>query len=151
MQKNKADRAATFIYLLFKAAATIVVIIFSVYGFCGCSVGEMSGLKDFTKSFCGTYECKKAVLGETNLLDDFEYIRLELKTDGSACFYYKPFGGKKVEKEGEYKLTEEENEIMLCFTALGKRYCKKIKTSGGEIDIVQNYGNRQMLIIFELT
>ena len=48
---------------------------------------QESTLKDIAKPYLGEYECKSAQLGEKDCLEQFSYVRLELKDAENSSDY----------------------------------------------------------------
>lgn len=66
----------------------------------GCSVSEMSTLRELSRPYTGVYACEKLTWAGRDLLEDFEYIRLELDRGGAAVFSWERRSGGK----GEFSL-----------------------------------------------
>lgn len=107
-------------------------------------------LKDITKPYLGEYECKSATLGKKELLDDFSYIRLELKADETFSLYYAFKGGEKKEATGRYQYDKEKKSITLVGEGLGNREFKKsFPLDKGKILITFTIGGKMLIMEFE--
>lgn len=107
-------------------------------------------LKDITKPYLGAYECKSATLGDKEYLDDFSYIRLELKADESFSLYYAFKGGEKKEETGRYKYDGENKSVTLIGKGLGNREFKKsFPLDNGKIFITLSVGGKMLIMEFE--
>ena len=105
-------------------------------------------LTDITKAYLGTYECKLAQLNEKNLLEDFSYINLELKTEKDYVLYAKSKGGKEKRVEGEYVYNKDRETITFyadTFSFIKKEFPMK----QGEINICLKQGDKTLLMKFE--
>ena len=81
--------------------------------FCFPQIKDTS-LADITKPYLGEYQCEPALYGEQDYLDEFSYIRLELKGDDTFILYGKPKDGEKWERRGRYQYDKEKQTITLC-------------------------------------
>ena len=77
-----------------------------------CSAFKQSMLPDITKPYTGTYECKSATLGEKEYVEEFSYIRLELRLDDTFSLYYSPKAGKQVEQTGRYVYHKDKKTLQ---------------------------------------
>ena len=104
-------------------------------------------LSDITKPYFGTYECRLAQLNEKNLLDDFSYIRLELKTEKEYALYAKTKDGAEKRVKGDYIYNEERQTITFyadTFSFVKKEFPMK----QGEINICLKQGDKTLLMKF---
>lgn len=106
-----------------------------------------SSLKDVTKPYLGEYECKSATLGETEYVDDFSFIRLELKQDGEFTLYYNHKNGKKGEESGSYLYDKNEETITLTYGELGTLK-RKFPLTNGEIYVTLPIGSQTLSMKF---
>lgn len=107
-------------------------------------------LKDITKPYLGGYECKSAKLGEKEYLDDFSYIRLELKADESFSLYYAFKGGEKREETGRYKYDAEKKSVTLVGEGFGKKvFQKSFPLDKGKLFITFQVGGKTLIMEFE--
>ena len=51
---------------------------------CGCSVSEMSTLRELSRPYTGEYACETLTYAGRDLLEGYEYIRLTLAYGGEA-------------------------------------------------------------------
>ena len=70
-------------------------------------------LTDITKPWLGQYECESATYQGEEYLDDFSFIRIELKPKGKFKVFYKKKDGSKAQSGGYYEYDEEKEEITL--------------------------------------
>ena len=104
-------------------------------------------LKDVTKPYLGQYECQSATLGEKDYVQDFSFIRLELKQDGEFILYYQPKNGEKAEESGTYIYDEKEQTLCISYGELGflKR---KFPLKNGEIFVTLPIGTQTLSLKF---
>ena len=94
------------------------------------------------------YECQSATLGETDYLQEFAYIKLELLGDGVFHLYYKTKDGKRGKQSGTYVYEKEKKSITF---SLGEN--QEMKRSfpfeKGEITLSLPIGFQQLNMKFE--
>ena len=68
--------------------------------------GKSGSLKSITKPYIGEYECVEARLGETDLLEKYDFITISLLDGKKMEVIYKPNNGNKKTFEGAYEVNE---------------------------------------------
>ena len=106
-----------------------------------------SSLKDVAKPYLGEYECKSARLGERDYVNDFSFIRLELKENGEFTLFYNAKNGKKGEESGTYSYDEKEETITIIYGELGVLK-RKFPLKGGEIYVTLPIGSQTLSMKF---
>lgn len=106
-----------------------------------------SSLTDITKPYLGEYECKSAMLGDSDYTEMFSYIRLELKSDETFSLYYCPKQGKKREETGKYRYDKEKNTIALRIGENGEE--KEFPLKEGQISLTFRIGSKMFSMRFE--
>ena len=104
-------------------------------------------LKDITKPYLGEYECKSATLGEKDYVEDFSFIRLELKKDDEFTLYYSAKNGKKGEEAGTYTYDEKEEALTITYGENGV-FKRKFPLKNGEIFITLPIGTQTLSMKF---
>ena len=106
-----------------------------------------NGLKDITKPYLGQYECKLATLDGINCLKQFDYIRLEIKQDGTFVLNFcEKTKGKDVIK-GAYEYERETSSILF---KIGKNqgYQRRFPIKNGVLYIVVPFGGKTLSMTF---
>jgi hypothetical protein len=70
-------------------------------------------LTDITKPYLGEYECEIAQFCNRDLLQDFSFIRLELKDDNTFILRCAYRDGRTRKEEGTYSYDSQKQEICL--------------------------------------
>lgn len=81
--------------------------------FSGCNVSEMSTLSDLSKPYVGFYECEQIQLGNEDMTERFDYIRLELSYGGEFSLTYKSKEGNEGGYGGTYSADTGAHKITL--------------------------------------
>ncbi len=127
--------------LKFSFCAALASLLFTLPA---CGNGS---LKDVTKPYLGEYECQSATLGEKDYVEDFSFIRLELKQDNEFTLSYSAKNGKKGEESGTYTYDEQEETLTLIYGELGVLK-RKFPFKNGEIFITLPIGLQTLSIKF---
>lgn len=70
-----------------------------------------ASVKTIAKPYVGEYECQTARLGDTDCLQYFDFIRLELTTKGTFHVRYKTRTGTRGENSGDYRYADDERTV----------------------------------------
>ncbi len=120
--------------------------------FCGCDSGSIPGsLFDISHPYTGVYRCEYVKLGDENLLDQFDYITLELKGDGLYKLSFRQKDGVKGAYRGHYHLDTENNLFTIHEKIFGKHIEKSFRIENGAIDITVLYGDREFAVRFVMS
>lgn len=107
-------------------------------------------LSDITQPHLGTYECRLAQLDSQNLLEDFSYIRLELKKKNECVLHYCPKKGSEKTEKGEYIYNKERQTVS--FSLQKMPFIKReFPMKHGVIYITLSQGDRTLLMQFHQT
>lgn len=111
-------------------------------------LANSSTLKEIAKPYLGEYECEQALYGDKAYLDNFEYIRIELRSDNTYVLSAKEKqSGRKTRVEGEYSYDENRKEIT--FQMGNNAYIKrKFMLKNGVLLMVTTFGNKVLQIEF---
>ena len=109
---------------------------------------KSQALTEIAKPYLGEYECRLAQLNEKNLLEDFSYIRLELKKEGECVLYAKDKKGKEKRVEGEYIYNNEKKTIT--FSVENLSFIKReFPMKQGVIFVTIRQGDKTLLMQFQ--
>ncbi len=104
-------------------------------------------LLDVTKVYLGEYECTYAQLGDKEYLKGFDFVTLELKTDGTYLLSFKQKDEKKHTETGEYEYDEKRKTLR--FSPRDKSALKKeFPLVEGVLTISAQIGNQQLIVRF---
>ncbi len=105
-------------------------------------------LPDMSKPYLGEYECKQATFSGRDYLQDFDFIRLELKKDESFILSFTEKAGKKHEVEGKYHYDKKKQTI--CFTIdEAEGFKREFPFQKGKMDINLSIAGKTLLLRFE--
>ena len=106
-----------------------------------------STLKDIAKPYIGRYECKSAQLGDKDCLENFSYIRLELKDAENFILYYKEKEGKQKEVEGKY--VYDKNKSVLTLSDKKGVFKREFPLNNGNLTISLPVGDKILILQLE--
>ncbi len=114
--------------------------------FCLPACGKAT-LPEITKPYVGEYECTSATLGEKEYLDEFSFVKLELRPDDTFTLSYASKDGKKGTETGKYKYDFEKETI--CFVGMGDYAIERaFPLKNGQIDLTIAFGKQTLHIRF---
>lgn len=116
-----------------------------VLAFAPLKKGELT---DIAKPHLGFYECESATLSGDDLSDEFEYVRLELKTDGAFVLYYRKTGGKERTEKGKYTYDKDKGEITLA-AGEGNAIKRSFPLKDGVMDVTLRIGTKTLQMKFK--
>ena len=118
---------------------------------CSSMQASASGsLKSITKPYIGEYECVEARLGETDLLEKYEFITISLLDDKKMEVSYKPKNGNKKTFEGAYKVNEETREFTGEVGILGVKFNESTKIVNGKFTLKKLIFSMPLIMNFKM-
>ena len=105
-------------------------------------------IKDVEKPYLGEYICKEAKLGDEDLLEDFQYITLDLKADNSFVLFYRKKGEKGHEEKGEY-LYDAKRKVLVLQGASRKALNVELPLEKGQFVVIARVGRKTLRVTFE--
>ena len=106
------------------------------------------GLKDIAKPYVGEYECKKAMMNRVDCLEKFDYIRLELKHDGTYALNFCEKSKEKSAINGTYEY-DDKTHTMIFKIGAGQGYQRKFPIKDGKIFIVVPFADKTLAMEFQ--
>lgn len=124
----------------------MISVCLSVMLCASCKLGDT--LPEVTKPYLGEYECKRATLGNTEYLQDFDYVRLTLDPDDTFTLAFRKKGGDKEEEKGAYTYDFEQEELVL-FSEQSAAYQRRFPLKDGKLTITLEVGTNTFVAEFE--
>lgn len=112
--------------------------------------GTSGSLKAITKPYLGEYECVEARLGETDLLEKYDFISISLLDDKKMEVSYKPKNGKKKTFEGAYEVNEETREFTGEVGILGVKFKEGTKIENGKFTLKKLIFSMPLIMNFKM-
>lgn len=128
-----------------KSAAFASAIVLSSLLF---NVSSLGGLKEISKPYLGTYECERIFFGDEEKTDKFDYVRIELMSEGEMKFLFKEKNGAERELEARYTYDTENDMLTVYADLAGAEKTKSFPVEKGTIDVSVRYGGKMLLMKF---
>ncbi len=115
-----------------------------------CEMDASGSVKSLTKPYIGEYECVEARLGETDLLEKYEFIKITLIDDKKMEIGFKPKNGSQRSFEGEYTVDSETREFTGEAGILGYKFKEKVKIENGGFVISKIIMSKPLIMKFKM-
>ena len=130
------------------------LIIFSVLStllltfLCACDMKNAGPLKSITRPYIAQYECVEATLGDENLLDKFDYIKITLLDKDKLEINYKEKGGDNKTVESNYNFDINSRTLTAEIGILGYTFKQSTVVEKGKFTISKPIGTKQLIMKF---
>lgn len=117
---------------------TIPLFVFSILCFftlCAFTFEADSSVRALTKPYINTYECTTARLGDEDLLEKFDYIKITLLNDEELEISFKKKDGKKKAYVCGYTFNEDTHVLCAEIGILGFRFKQETKIERGKFTL----------------
>lgn len=141
--------AHSLLYMKRKLTAIIAVMIICMLFLPACDAVKQSSVKALTRPYIAQYECVQAKLGEEDILEKFDYIRITLADKDTMIIAYKPKKGEKKQFKCNYTFDWETKEITADISIFGCKVKEKTTVQNGSFSIVKQIGNKTFAITFK--
>lgn len=111
---------------------------------------KTQGLTDITQPYLGTYECRLARWGDQDLLENFDYIRLELKKKNECVLRYRQRKQPEKTETGEYTYDKDRQTISF-YIDKAPMIKREFPVKRGVIYITLNKGAQTLSLQFHQT
>lgn len=118
--------------------------------FPACEMDASGSVKSLTKPYIGEYECVEGKLGETDLLEKYEYIKITLIDDEKLEVNFKPKNGSHHSFEGEYTIDEATREFTGEAGILGYKFREQVIIENGEFVITKLIMSKPLVLKFKM-
>lgn len=114
-----------------------------------CDARKTSSLKDITKPYVAQYECTEATLGGEDLLEKFDYIKINLANKNTMEIIYKPKEGERKIIKAPYKFDSSTRELSAEIGILGHKIKQTVKVEKGKFTVSKAIGKKQLIMKFK--
>ena len=118
--------------------------------FPSCEIPASGSLKSLTKPYIAEYVCTEARLGEENLLDKYEFIKITLLDAKELEVSFKPKNGDKKAFKGNYSVNGETREFNGEIGIFGVTFKETTKIENGEFTITKNILSQPLILKFKM-
>lgn len=127
---------------------TVFLLLLAATLFAACDARSYGSLKSVTMPFIAQYECTDLRLGEQNLLEDYDYIRLTFEKDNVLELTYKEKDGVKKTLSGKYELNPVTRELSAEIGILGYKFKEKTVVERGKFTVSKPIGGQILTMTF---
>ena len=113
-----------------------------------CTIDASASIKSITKPYIAQYECVEARFGDSNLLDQFEYIKVVFVNDKEMEILYKYKDGEQKTERGSYSVDPKTRELTGELGLFGFKFKEKTVIKNGEFVVTKNIGRKELFLKF---
>lgn len=117
---------------------------------CAFTIDAKSSVKSLTHPYINTYECTQARIGEFDLLDNYEYIKITFLDTEKLEVSFKEKGGKRHEYTCPYTHDDNTHEFEAELGILGFTFRQKTVIKDGKFTISMPILSKQLIMLFEV-
>ena len=116
---------------------------------CAFTIDESSSLKSLTKPYITTYECTAARLGNENIMEKYEYIRITFLDEEQLEVSLKRKNGRKNSYTCPYTYDEKTKRFNAELGIWGFRFKQDAKIENGKFTLCMPILGRTLLMNFQ--
>lgn len=114
-----------------------------------CEARSLGSLKTITHPYIAQYECYEATLGDDNILDNYDYIRIILADMEELNIEYKLKNGERRVVQGKYEFNQDTRELTADIGIFGYKYKHSVNIINGRFTISKPIGTTQLIMKFQ--
>lgn len=133
-----------------KILSAVAAVCLCALCLCAFTFDPNSSVKALTHPYINTYTCTEAKLGDTDLLEKYEYFTITFLDEEQIELSFKPKEGQKHAYKCDYTFDDETNEFCAEIGILGYTYRQRTKIEKGQFTIQMNILNRPLVMKFEV-
>lgn len=137
-------------YFMKKLLLIIAVVLATSFTFLpACELKNAGPLKSLTRPYIAQYECTEATLGNEDLLDKFEYIKITLKNKEELELSYKPKDGEAKTLTSRYDFDSDTRTLTAEIGILGYTVKQSTVIENGKFTVTKPFGGKQLIMKFK--
>lgn len=107
------------------------------------------GIKEITKPYLGTYDCKRVVLGEEDWTERYALLRLEIAKNGKITLLLRERGKPMIRLNAKYVFDEESGTLTVFKDKKNERASGHYRLSeDGDLILTTRIGGKLLYIAF---
>jgi hypothetical protein len=134
----------------YKTFAISIIALLTVTLLCAFKIDPNSSLKDLTHPYINRYECTQARLGENDLLENYEYFRIDILDEKNLEISFKRKEGKPHSYKSTYTFNAESGELTAEIGILGCKFKQAVIIENGAFTISMPILYRQLIMNFSV-
>ena len=116
-----------------------------------CDIKNAGPVKSLTRPYIAQYECIEATLGDEDLLDKFDYIKITLLDKDKLELSYKPKEGDSKSIESNYSFDINTRTLTAEIGILGYTFKQSTVIEKGKFTLSKPIGSKQLIMKFKAT
>ena len=128
-----------------------ILFAFTITFISACDIKNAGPLKSLTRPYIAQYECIEAKLGDEDLLDKFDYIKITLLDKDKLELNYKPKEGDSQSIESNYAFDITSRTLTAEIGILGYTFKQSTVIEKGKFTISKPIGSKQLIMKFKAT
>lgn len=132
--------------IIFFVLCTLILTLLSA-----CDMKNAGPLKSITHPYIAQYECVEATLGDEDLLDKFDYIKITLVNKDTLELNYKLKDGDNKTIESNYDFDVNSHTLTAEVGILGYTVKQSTVIEKGKFTISKSIGGKQLIMKFKAT
>ena len=133
-----------------KIFAILTLFLMCVLMLPACNIDKDQSVKAVTAPYVAQYECVEARLGETDILEKYDYIRIIFLDKQELEVNIKKTGGEKHSAKGSYTIDPDTRELTGEIGILGFKFKEKTVVKNGQFTISKNFGRKPLFVKFKI-
>lgn len=133
-----------------KITAILILMCIAILLLPACNIDKDQSVKAVTAPYIAQYECTQARLGETDILEKYEYIRIIFLNKDELEVQIKRIDGEKQSAKGNYSIDPDTRELTGEIGILGFKFREKVIVKNGQFTISKNFGSKPLFVKFEI-
>jgi hypothetical protein len=113
----------------------IIAAAFCINFLCAFTIDKNSSLKDITHPYINRYECTSATLGDVDLLENYEYFRIDLLNESELEVSFKKKDGNTHSYKSTYTYDNKSGELVAEIGILGCKFKQAVIIKNGKFTI----------------
>ena len=126
-----------------------ILCVFLLTFLSACDMKNAGPLKSITRPYIAQYECVEAKLGDEDLLDKFDYIKITLLDKDNLELNYKPKDGENKTIESNYVFDVQSRTLTAEIGILGYTFKQSTIIEKGKFTISKSIGGKQLIMKFK--
>ncbi len=114
-----------------------------------CDIKNAGSLKSITNPHIAQYECVEATLGENNLMEKFDYIKITLVDKENLELNYKQKDGESKTLKSKYTFDVQTHTLTAEIGLLGYSFRQSTVIEKGKFTITKPIGGKQLIMKFK--
>ncbi len=107
-----------------------------------------NSLTEITRPYLGVYQCQQLLFDGKDILDSFDYIKIELKSDGEMVAFYKDKHGKCGDVVTKYEYDERTQLLTVTAEVGSKKIKRSFPLKNGELYVHIHYETKTLTMKF---